>query len=209
MKNRGDPAITLLGLILGQYHDHEPEPHGGVPVAQSDGLFEPRGRMGSPASTGRMSDGKYTDSSASGGHVPSTGEGVNTGGGQVPSARRRWWSPVIFVHEDNTTCISAVSTGKNPTMKTLERCFGVCLAWLSSRMMSGDYNLVHTRSHDMTADIHTKGFDDVGLYRRLRKLNNIFTPEEIANVRGEVSCWNPDPLTFDKKDARLDPTFDL
>ncbi len=42
--------------------------------------------------------------------------------------------PVIFVHEDNTTCISAVSTGKNPTMKTLERCFGVSLSWLNNRM---------------------------------------------------------------------------
>ena len=62
---------------------------------------------------------------------------------------------MIFIHEDNTTCIIAYTTGKNPTMKDLERCFGVSLAWGHQRMMSGDYIMVHTRSHDMSADIYT------------------------------------------------------
>ncbi len=77
------------------------------------------------------------------------------------------------------------------------------LAWLNNRMMSGDYKLVHTRSHDMSAGIHTKGFNDVGLYRRLRMLSNIFTPDEVEHTRGEVYAWNPEPLTFEKKQVRL------
>ncbi len=96
MKNRADPAITVLRMILGQYHT---QPGGGTPVAQSDGLFEPRGRMGLPSSTGKLSDGTY----GAGGKLPSGSDEVNskfTGGGQLPSAG---WSPVIFVHEDNTT----------------------------------------------------------------------------------------------------------
>ncbi len=56
MKNRADPAITVLRMILGQYHT---QPGGGTPAAQSDGLSEPRGRMGLPSSTGRLSDGTY------------------------------------------------------------------------------------------------------------------------------------------------------
>ena len=60
----------------------------------------------------------------------------------------------------------------------------------------------------MSADIHTKGFNDVGLYRRLRKLSNIFTPDEVENTRNEISMWNPEPLTFDKKDASEDPSSD-
>ncbi len=61
----------------------------------------------------------------------------------------------------------------------------------------------------MSADMHTKGFNDVSLYRRLRKLNNIFTPDEVINTRGEIAAWNPDPLTFDKKDAPELPTFNV
>ncbi len=67
---------------------------------------------------------------------------------------------VVNVQEDNTSAITAASTGKNPTMKTLERCFGVSVAWINEQMRSGDYNMVHTRTHDMSADIYIKGFTD-------------------------------------------------
>ena len=35
------------------------------------------------------------------------------------------WRLIINLHEDNTTCIITARTGKNATMKTLEKCFGV------------------------------------------------------------------------------------
>ena len=48
-------------------------------------------------------------------------------------------------------------------------------------MMSGDYIMVHTRSHDMSADICTKGFLNKTLFRRLKALTNLYTQEELDN----------------------------
>ena len=66
-------------------------------------------------------------------------------------------------------------------MKDLERCFGISLAWGHQRIESGDYVLIHTRSHDMAADIYTKGFQNRPLFWRLRQLINIYTVAEIDN----------------------------
>ena len=55
----------------------------------------------------------------------------------------------------------------------------VSLAWGHQRMMSGDYIMVHTRSHDMSADIYTKGFLNKTLFRRLKLLTNLYTQEEL------------------------------
>ncbi len=68
MKNRSDPAITVLCMMFRQYHSLEK--HGGTVVPQCDGLFEPRGRMGLPASTGRLSDGAYGLDRTGDGNVP-------------------------------------------------------------------------------------------------------------------------------------------
>ena len=70
----------------------------------------------------------------------------------------------IFIHEDNATCTRTCVTGKNLTMKTLERCFGVSVQYIHGRIESGDYVVVQTRSHDMQADIYTKGFNDKGYF---------------------------------------------
>ena len=66
-------------------------------------------------------------------------------------------------------------------MKTLERNHGVVLGWMHERVKAGDYNLIHTRSEDMSADLYTKAFTQRPLWTRLRKLVNIYTPEEIED----------------------------
>ena len=66
-------------------------------------------------------------------------------------------------------------------MKTLERNFGVTIGWNHDRVKSGDYILIHTRSSHMSADIYTKGFRAPDVYKRLKRLINIYTPEEILN----------------------------
>ena len=93
----------------------------------------------------------------------------------------------VNVHEDNTTAIAGVRSGKNPTMKTLERGHGVSIGWLHERVATGDYNLVHTRTTNMTADIFTKPFTDPVTWTRLRRLVNVYTPEEMENL-----ILNPD-----------------
>ena len=44
------------------------------------------------------------------------------------------WQVKINLHEDNTTAIHSVRTGKNPTMKTLERNFGVKVGYMHEQV---------------------------------------------------------------------------
>ena len=68
------------------------------------------------------------------------------------------WKSVVYCHEDNTVALGILETGINKTMKTLERGFGVDIAWCHKKFTSGDYKILHTRSSHMAADIYTKGF---------------------------------------------------
>ena len=104
---------------------------------------------------------------------------------EVPN--KECWVPKIILHEDNATCIIAVATGKKAAMETLKRCFGVSLAWLNLRLRSGDYIIIHTRSHDMSADIHTKGLVDKALYKRLKTLANIYILNDIEKTYSILS----------------------
>ena len=92
------------------------------------------------------------------------------------------WKLTVNVREDNTTAIAGVWSGKNPTMKTLERGHGVSIGWLHEWVATGDYNLVHTRSTNMTADIFTKPFIDPVTWTRLRRLVNVYTPDEMKSL---------------------------
>ena len=66
------------------------------------------------------------------------------------------WTVTIHLHEDNTTAIVGARTGKNPTMKTLERGFGVVIGWINEQIAKGFFNIIHTRTRHMSADIYTK-----------------------------------------------------
>lgn len=113
------------------------------------------------------------------------------------------WTPKITIREDNTTCISTNTSGKNGQMKELERAFGVYVSWNSARLSSGDYEITYTRSHDMSADVYTKGFDDAGLFQRLLLLTNLYSPEQ-----WESGLMRPEPLLGDKSPAKGSPLFD-
>ena len=86
-------------------------------------------------------------------------------------------TPVINLHEDNSTTCVAARTGKNPTMTTLERGHGVQIGWINERLVSGDYNLIHTRTQHMAADIYTKYFSNPETWQRLLLLIHVYTPE--------------------------------
>ena len=91
------------------------------------------------------------------------------------------WTASIALHEDNTTAIIGARTGKNPTMKTLERGFGINIGWNNERILSGDYDLIHTSTKHMIADIYTKCMANTDDWNILRKLVGIFTDDEIEN----------------------------
>ena len=64
-------------------------------------------------------------------------------------------------------------------MKTLERIFGVEIGWIFERLEEHSYDLIHTRTDYMTADIYTKEFECKWLWARLRRLICVFTKTEI------------------------------
>ena len=106
------------------------------------------------------------------------------------------WSASIVLHEDNTTAIIGARTGKNPTMKTLERGFGIDIGWNNERIISGDYELIHTSTKHMIADIYTKCMANPEDWHILRRLVGIFTEEEIDD-----GDFNPDVRRL----AEMDP----
>ncbi len=69
-------------------------------------------------------------------------------------------------------------------------------------MLSGDYIMVHTRSHDMSADIYAIGFTDGALFNRLRFLIGVYTPADKAQC-----SFNPIPLGADKLPATDDSGY--
>ena len=82
---------------------------------------------------------------------------------------------------NNTTAIIGARTGKNPTMKTLERGFGINIGWNNERILSGDYDLIHTSTKHMIADIYTKcmaNTDESSLTPKLRMANLVLMSQD-------------------------------
>ena len=187
MKLKGDPAITIFALILGQFHTFGDSEQGAGPtIAQESGLFDACGRPGYSTPDGRKSNGQY----------------VNAGGVTASDIEEsiRIWSPKLYLREDNQTCISAALSGKNLIMKELERTFGIFLAWVTGRLSSGEYVVTYTRTHDMAADIYTKGFDNREFVERLLVMINVYFPKDLADRR-----LRSPPPTADKSDATKEP----
>jgi len=132
IRSKGDPAITILSLILGKYHTLGDAACGGSTAYSKDIMFMDHNKLG------------YADGSGPGNdRIVAKAEGT--------LAR---WTPLIVIREDNQTCITTNVSGKNGLMKELERAFGVYVSWNCARLASGDYSIFYTRSHDMDADIY-------------------------------------------------------
>ena len=95
------------------------------------------------------------------------------------------WKPSMMVHEDNSTAIMGVKTGKNPTMKTLERGHGVSISWLHEKCCGDtpEYQIIHTGTKDMTADLYTKRICDEPTWNTLRRLINVFHEKEVKDFK--------------------------
>ena len=58
-------------------------------------------------------------------------------------------------HEDNSAVIQVGQSGKNPSMKPLDRNPGISVGWIHEKIVEGSYNFIHTRTEHMAADIYT------------------------------------------------------
>jgi hypothetical protein len=85
--------------------------------------------------------------------------------------------------EDNEVAIRVLSTGKNPTMRHMQRTRGLDLAWLCERFERGDYRIVYCPTRNMSADIFTKAFIEKQKWIHARKLIAHFTPRNQRTER--------------------------
>ena len=88
-----------------------------------------------------------------------------------------------FVHEDNTTCIQTVQSGKNQTMRLLSRSGGVPVQYLHENLNTVNpllpYQMAYTGSKLMVADIHTKGFANKEAWYHAHTLAGILRPGDL------------------------------
>ena len=93
----------------------------------------------------------------------------------------------LTFEEDNTAAIAVVKTGKNPTMRHLDRTHGVCEAWLREHLATRpeEVNLVYCESAKMAADILTKGFTDQVKWQHATSLVGLVGHKEKLDDSGE------------------------
>ena len=98
--------------------------------------------------------------------------------------------------EDNQAMISVVRSGRNPTMRYLERTHGVSVAWLHEIFQADHIALVYEITGKMAANIYTKGYDDARKWKSVTSPINIVTPEflrspqalELSRSTNDLSC---------------------
>ena len=82
--------------------------------------------------------------------------------------------PNFVFYDDNQTMIGVIRTGKNPTMRHLERTHGISVGWMHSIFQEGYVSLAYEVTAKMAADTHTKSFKDSVSWTHACQLINIF-----------------------------------
>ena len=94
-------------------------------------------------------------------------------------------SKQAYFHEDNQAMLRICQTGRNPTMRHLNRVHRVSVAWMYERL--GDprtkdpVEMIDTQSSRMAADIYTKAFTDADKWDNALKLINIIDPAQLED----------------------------
>ena len=89
--------------------------------------------------------------------------------------------PNFVFYDDNQTMIGVIRTGKNPTMRHLERTHGISVGWMHSIFQEGYVSLAYEVTAKMAAGIHTKSFKDSVSWTHACQLINIFPPALIGS----------------------------
>ena len=72
----------------------------------------------------------------------------------------------IRVMEDNDAASRIIITSRNPSMRHMSRTQRIDVAWLNERFSGGDFGFVTCPSEFQAADIMTKSYTDVVVWRR-------------------------------------------
>ena len=89
-------------------------------------------------------------------------------------------SPKLLFHDDNQGMIGVVRSGRNPTMRHLERTHGIAITSLHEHFTRENYVLMYEVTSKMAADIHTKGFKNPLAWKRACMLINLLDPGDIG-----------------------------
>ena len=96
----------------------------------------------------------------------------------------------IALHQlnDNQSAIEIIRTGKNPTMRHLQRTHRVQVGWIHEQYMSGNFTFAHESGERMPPDIFTKMFADKDKWKMARQLINVILPQELSKVIEEAKA---------------------
>ena len=89
--------------------------------------------------------------------------------------------PRVVFHDDNQGMIGVVRTGRNPTMRHLDRTHGISIASMHEHFTMDHFVLAYEISSKMSADIHTKGFKSPMMWKRACMLINLLDPEDLSS----------------------------
>ena len=79
----------------------------------------------------------------------------------------------LFLHEDNTTCITTIKNGFSVKMRHLARVHGISCAWMTQQFQRHGYSLVYVPTECQQADIFTKPFIERIKWEKAVRLINI------------------------------------
>ena len=90
-------------------------------------------------------------------------------------------SPKLLFHDDNQGMIGVVRSGRNPTMRHLERTHGIAITSLHEHFNKDHFVLMYEITAKMAADIHTKGFTNPLAWKKACMLINLLDPEDLGS----------------------------
>ena len=89
---------------------------------------------------------------------------------------------VLRLKEDNDPMIRVLTTGRNPTMRYLNRTHRLCVGWLHEVACSPRIAVHYEPSQSMRADIYTKGFQHAHKWATVRELVNVLAPPQLTST---------------------------
>ena len=90
-------------------------------------------------------------------------------------------SPKLLFHDDNQGVIGVVRSGRNPTMRHLERTHEISITSLHEHFSKDHFVLMYEITAKMAADIHTKGFTNPLAWKKACMLINLLDPEDLGS----------------------------
>ena len=89
--------------------------------------------------------------------------------------------PQLLFHDDNQGMIGVVRSGRNPTMRHLERTHGISIASMHEHFQKDHFVLIYEITAKMAADIHTKGFRNPMAWKKACMLVNLLEPQDLQS----------------------------